>query len=257
MDIRKRLQGKLVLCAMEGVSCGEFCATAGKGAGMVTLGGLNIDALTQGSGEQFSPKTGENVRDWLAREIPLAKKSGAMVAVGLRSSTVEALISTGKILEELGADVLEIDAHCNNRYLHEMGTGHYLVRNPDKLAAWVQELSRKVSIPISVKCATHVMKHYGAFAKRMEFSGASIINLDIRTIKFPLYYMHQPKIEIISQVRKYSSIFLIATGTVQDAAKAKLFLREGADAVGIASAARKDHAFISRIAAELDHGIHA
>jgi TIM-barrel protein len=245
-----KIKNSLVLSAMEGINDGNYCKIAGIGASIVTLGGLNCDKESMSCGKPFSPKN-ETVKDWLKREVNIAKESGAKVAVNIRGTTIESLIKCGKILEEVGADFFELDAHCSAECFHKLGIGHYLVRHPEKLEKWTRELSANLSIPIIIKCATHVMDNPGEFAKRMFNAGASILHFDIRMIKFPVYYIHRPNLKIIKQVKEKTDIFLIVSGTVNNYKKLKKFLDFGADAVGIASATLKDKEIINRLSKEI------
>lgn len=253
----KLKKGMLVLSAMEGICNGTYAKTAGKGAGLVTLGGFNADQKSIDTGKPFSPK-GESAQDWLEREVPIAKENGALVAVNTRATTADAFVSFSKLLDNAGANILEIDAHCNSKMMHNIGIGHYLIRHPEKLTQFIRDIKKKTDFPVSVKCATHVIWDkngkrggFGEFAKKLVDAGADLLHFDIRWIRFPLYYVHRPDYSILEDVKKHTDTFLIASGTVNSLRKYNKFVRKGADGVAVATATLKDRMFIPKLAEEI------
>lgn len=140
-----KLKHPSVLAAMAGRNDGEFCCTIGKlGVGMVTVGGMSVDEKTmEASGKMVERGRKEflfkNVQDFLEENIVRAQESEAVVCVNIRSATVEGYVRASEIISDLKA-VVEVNAHCRQKEMTEIGAGQHLLNDLEKLKSVVDAL---------------------------------------------------------------------------------------------------------------------
>ncbi len=121
-----------VLAAYAGRNDGTFCKNIGDlGVGMVTIGGISVDEATKKQSEKLiARKRAEFVfkdhEAFIQEQVAIAKESGAKVAVNIRSSTVEGYLSSASVIANCGA-VVEIDAHCRQKEIMDVGAGQALL----------------------------------------------------------------------------------------------------------------------------------
>ena len=110
-----RFKNPIALAPMAGIVDSAFANQYASNAGLVVLGAFNLDQasiavasdlVARGRKEFISDEPMELIQ----KEIR-AVTSGSVVAVNVRSTTLEPLIEAAKIVKEEGA-ILELNAHC-------------------------------------------------------------------------------------------------------------------------------------------------
>jgi len=140
------------------------------------------------------------------------------------------------LVEEQGADMLEINAGCPVKKITKTGSGSALLTNPSLLSSIVYSIANRVKIPISVKIRTGMdekNKNAVKISKILEESGASIIHIHLRTVS----QVHSGNVdwEIATHIKSEIKIPLIVNGGVGDHNKAvEMFKKTGADGISIA-----------------------
>jgi tRNA-dihydrouridine synthase B len=144
-----------VLAAMAGRNNGEFCRRIGElGVGMVTLGGISADEKSMEASRKMVKRGRteflfDDIYSFLEENICKAQESKALVCVNIRSATLEGYTRTSEIITDFKA-VVEINAHCRQKEMVEIGAGQSLLHDLNKLKTIVNSL-RDTGIPCIVK----------------------------------------------------------------------------------------------------------
>lgn len=251
------LKRRVILAAMAGKCDGEFCFRAAKsGAGMVTLGGLNFDKETILAGEMMKRRGREEfevrleeLEEFLRKEVKIALRGGAPVAVNARAATLEGILFAGDLVSKSGAAALEIDAHCWQPEMMAVGAGQALLKRLNELSEWIMSLKDTVNIKVILKWRGNVVNDV-AVAKIAENTGADAIHVDAM-----MRGAEYGDLDLIGRISKSVDIFLIGNNSVRDVDSAIKMLNAGADAVSIARAAINDPSIVGKIALGVEEKI--
>ncbi|NYB51028.1 MAG: tRNA-dihydrouridine synthase [Methanobacteriaceae archaeon] len=225
---------------MAGITDGDFCRKLSTyGFDMVTLGGYNADAATIKAGSKILARgrlefdIGEEELVNHIEEQTLLVKEGkswdGMISVNLRSLTPEPIIEISK-LENV--DVVEINAHCRQPEITDLGCGQALLENPSHLENFTRKVVQKSKCQVSVKIRANVPGVDDIrLAQVIENSGADYIHVDAMNPGFDT-----ADYEIIKSIRKETSMFIIGNNSIRDLQSARKMLDAGADGISIARA---------------------
>jgi nifR3 family TIM-barrel protein len=140
------------------------------------------------------------------------------------------------LVEENGADMVEVNAGCPVKKIVKTGSGSSLLKNPLLLSSIVYSIARRIKIPVSVKIRSGIdekNKNAVEIAKIVEESGASMVHIHLRTVS----QGHSGNVdyEIADEIKSKIKIPLIVNGGVTDPKKAiEMFKKTGADGISIA-----------------------
>ena len=160
-----KLRHPSVLAAMAGRNNGEFCKKIGElGVGMVTLGGISADEKSMEASRNMVERGRaefifDDIHDFLEENICTAQESKALVCVNIRSATLEGYIRASEIITDLKA-VVEINAHCRQKEMVDIGAGQSLLHDLNTLTMVVNSL-RDTGIPCIVKFRGNVCSEKG------------------------------------------------------------------------------------------------
>lgn len=226
---------------MAGITNADFCLKLiPYGFDMVTLGGYNADNLTATAGKKMI-KRGRPEFDIEPQKLPhIIKKesekikkyySDVLVSVNLRSVTPDPIIKISKIKS---IDIIEINAHCRQKEIIELGCGQALLYDLDFLEEYVTEVVKKAHKPVSVKFRANVPGvDEREVASLLDDIGCDYIHFDAM----------KPGADCadLNSVKKVSSAiknaFLIGNNSIRDIKSARNMLKSGADGISIARAA--------------------
>ncbi len=117
--------------------------------------------------------------DWDPSEFPLIMQ--------LFGKEVEFFVEGGKILEEMGVAGIDINMGCPTCKITSNECGSALLKNPQLAAEIVYNLSRAVSVPVSVKTRLgfdcYEEKRFLDFCTGVQDAGAKLLTLHGRTRK--------------------------------------------------------------------------
>jgi TIM-barrel protein len=251
------IRNHVILAAMAGICDGKFCFEAAKaGAGMVILGGINFDTPTISAGlkikargrSEFNVEIG-NLENFLIQEVAIAKKETAPVAVNIRAATQKGLLKAAEAVQKSGADAFELNAHCRQPEITQVGGGEALLSNPEKLIEWIKSLKEILKIPLIVKWRANVVDDV-SLAKVLESLGVDALHIDAMKPDYP-----EADLETIRRVSKKSKTFLIGNNSVTNVNKALKMLKAGAQAVSVARHTRSDPKIVGRLALEVENAL--
>jgi TIM-barrel protein len=230
-----------VLAPMAGITNGTFCRDLSSyGFDMVTLGGYNADHPTMEAGHKILARgrpefevAEEEFQTHLEEQTALIKDQDdweGMVSVNLRSTSPTPIIQISKLSD---VDVVEINAHCRQPEITELGCGQALMKNPKYLEQFTNEVVRKANSKVSVKIRVNVLGiHDIDVAKAVESAGADYIHVDAMKPGFDC-----ADYDKIKYLKKEISMFLIGNNSIKDIQSARYMIDAGADGISIARAA--------------------
>ncbi len=229
-----------VLAPMAGISDARFCLKLiPYGFNMVTLGGYNADEQTAKAGKMIIER-GRLEFDFEPDELPfhiereaslIKNKSNILVSVNLRAVSPDPIIEISKIGE---IDVVEINAHCRQKEIMDIGCGQALLMDLSNLEDLTREIIEKSDAQVSVKIRANVPGVDEIEVVRLlDEIGVDYIHLD--AMKPGLDSADFELVNRVANVIKKAT--LIGNNSIRDLESAKRMLNVGADGISIARAA--------------------
>jgi TIM-barrel protein len=236
----------IALAPMGGITDSHFANEFAKDAGLVILGGYNLDTATkQAASEMIKRGREEFISDeplQLIENELKAIKTDSVVAINVRSSTLEPLIEAAKIAKNANA-IIEIDAHCRQPEMTKIGVGESLLRNLPRLQDAIRKVKATGAI-VSVKVRANVIDNV-KMAKAIEDAGADILHVD--TMKKGA----GADMETIRKIRDATRLLLIGNNSVTDFDTAKEMFTRGADIVSVGRGVMEDPSLITLLVKEV------
>ncbi len=233
----------IALASMAGITDSKFASRFGN-AGLVILGGYNLDEQTNNAAlKEIARGRAEFVSDkpmeFLKNELEAAK--GVALGINVRAASLEPYVEAAKLAKESGA-ILEINAHCRQPEMTELGAGDALLKDTKRLCDYIREM-KKTGVVLSVKTRANVVNDV-ELAKAIEKAGADIIHIDA---------MHPEGVDIgvIKRIRNSTNLFIIGNNSVVDFESAKEMFSHGADMVSVARAALSNPSIIDQLVSEV------
>ncbi|MCX9013247.1 MAG: methanogenesis marker 9 domain-containing protein [Candidatus Methanoperedens sp.] len=235
----------IALASMAGTTDSAF-ASKFTNAGLVVLGGYNLDKETNEAARKETRRgRKEFVTDapmeLIKSELEKAKEIGTAVAINVRAATLAPFLEAAGIAKEAGA-ILEINAHCRQPEMAELGVGEALMKDLPRLGEYISEI-KKTGVVVSVKVRANVVDDLG-LAKAIEEAGADIIHIDA---------MHPQGVDIgvIKRIRNSTRLFIIGNNSIVDFDSAKEMFSRGADMVSVARAVLEEPRIIDFLVDEV------
>lgn len=231
---------------MGGITDSHFANEFAKNAGLVILGGYNLDVATQqAASEMVNRGRKEFISDEPLKLIGNELKSikaDSVVAINVRSSTLEPLIEAAKIAKDANA-IIEIDAHCRQPEMTKLGVGEALLHDLTKLQSMIREVKTTGAI-VSVKVRTNVIDNV-KMAKAIEDAGSDILHIDA------MKEGSGADMEAIKNIRDATRLLLIGNNSITDFEAAKEMFTRGADIVSIGRGLMEDPLLIATLVKEV------
>ncbi len=219
----------IALASMAGITDSKF-ASRFRNTGLVILGGYNIDERTNAAALKELERgrtefTSSNPMEFLRCELE-ASKGLTTVAVNVRAASIGHFVEAAQIAKEHGA-ILEINAHCRQPEMTELGVGEALLKDIPRLCEYVREI-KKTGVVLSVKTRANVVNDV-ELSQAIEKAGADIIHIDA-------IHPEGADFTVIRRVRNSTDLFIIGNNSVVDFESAKEMFSHGADMVSVARA---------------------
>jgi len=162
------------------------------------------------------------------------------IAAHIYGSDPDALAGAARVIESLGRfDLIDINCGCPVPKVTRKGAGVALMREPEKIHAIVQAVSRAVSLPVTIKTRLGLsseLANISEVAQAAEEGGARAIFLHARFASEG----HNGPVdrEALQRIKRERSIPVIGNGGITEARHASEMLRQtGVDGVMIGRAA--------------------
>lgn len=229
---------------MAGITDSRFAAKFSN-AGLIVLGGYNLDERTNEAARKEMVRgrkefVSDDPMNFLKQELEVSKDL-TTIAVNVRASSQEPFVQAAHLAKTYGA-ILEINAHCRQPEMLELGAGEALLRDVPRLCEYIREI-KKTGVVLSVKTRANVVNDV-ELAKAIEKAGADIIHIDA---------MHPRGVDIgvIKRIRNSTDLFIIGNNSIVDLESVKEMFSRGADMVSLARGVLEDPGLIDHLVDEM------
>lgn len=172
------------------------------------------------------------------------------LSVQIFGSDPDSMAKAAKIVENAGADIIDLNIGCPVPKVVRNGAGAALMRNPELAARIIREVVSRVNVPVTVKMRKgwdDGSVNAVEIALLAETAGAAAVTVHGRLRS--QYYTGRADWGIIKAVKDVLNIPVIGNGDIQTPADARQMLDEtGCDAVMIGRAALGNPWIFSRTA---------
>lgn len=220
----------LLLAPMAGVTDRDFRLLVRRigGVGVVTMEFISSRALVGGH------RGARELMHFVDEERPLS--------IQIYGSDVETMAEAAEIVEELGADICDINMGCPANKVLKGCAGAALMGDPKLAERMVGEVKRRLSIPLTVKFRLGLDQrrlNYIELGKICQGAGASAVTMHGRTAK--QMFSGEADWSAIARLKEALDIPVIGNGDVKEPEDALRMMAEtGCDGVMIARAATKN-----------------
>lgn len=227
--------GRMGLSAMAGVTDSSF-VNGVEGIGFACIGGFSLDGPTMEASRRMANRGREEFTGFgLEDVVSEAVNCDAPCLVNVRTASLDPLIE----LAEAGPSI-EINAHCRQQEMLEAGSGESLLRRPEVLSGWIEEV-KSIGGTVGVKTRANVVDD-GELAASMEPHFFHVDAMDSGGYD----------LSAVRETRENFDGVLIGNNSVRTPSDVRAMLDAGADLVSAARPARRDPAFFVRLASEIE-----
>jgi len=218
---------RLVLAPMAGVSVQAFRRQGRRyGAGLVCSEMVSCAGI-----EHANERTLGYLRV-AADEHPLA--------IQLFGSEARPMVDAARMVEAVGADIVDINFGCPVRKVTRTGAGAHLLEEPDLACRIVEEVAEAVDVPVTVKLRRGVANGSRAcleLGPRLVDAGAASLTLHPRSAE--QMYTGTADHELTAELVSLVDVPVVASGDVTSRARAQTILATtGAEAVMVGRGAQ-------------------
>ncbi|MBC8286303.1 MAG: tRNA dihydrouridine synthase DusB [Nitrospinae bacterium] len=197
--------------------------------------GVLISELVSAKGLFFnSAKTRKMMR--------IHKNPGTLVGIQLFGESAEDIVNAVSVVEETGADFVDINMGCPVKKVIKKGCGAALMRDPAYLETFLTTIKKGIRLPLTVKMRTGWNENELTIHECVEAayqSGCEWVAIHGRTRAQG--YEGKADWDLIAEVKHRAKLPIIGNGDIRSAAQARQRLNEtGVDAVMIGRGALRN-----------------
>lgn len=196
---------RLLLAPMSGVTDSAFRRivrlASGRSVGFMVTEFISVEALTRDNAKSF------RMMRFRPEERPLA--------IQIFGADPDRMVRGAALVEQAGADVVDINCGCPVPKVVRRGGGCELMRQPDRLFAILSEIRREVGIPVTLKMRSgwdDDQRNAAEIAQVAEAAGLSMVAVHGRT-RVQLY-KGDADWSIVESIRAAVRIPVVASGDV-------------------------------------------
>lgn len=232
----------LVLAPMAGVTDRDFRLIIRRigGVGVVTMEFISSKAIVQG-----------NAR---TRELMYFSEEERPLSIQIYGSDVDTMVEAARVVEELGADLCDINMGCPANKVLKGCAGAALMGDLDLADRMVREVRKVLTIPLTVKFRLGLReteKSYLELGRICEANGVAAVAMHARTAKQG--FSGEADWSEIARLKEALSIPVFGNGDVRTPEDAlRMFATTGCDGILIGRAATRNPWIFRAIAAALE-----
>lgn len=230
----------LLLAPMSGVTCSCFrrlIKRENNGAvGLLVTEFISIEGMTRRNEQSL------RMMRFREEERPLS--------VQIFGNDIDRMVEAAKMVEDAGADILDINSGCPVPKVVKRGGGCELMRRPEHLAKVLAAVSSAISIPLTLKIRAgwdHEHRNALEIAKVAEENGVVMLAVHGRTRTEG--YRGEADWDLIGEIAARLSIPVVGSGDVVDYESAKRRMGYGVAGLMVGRAALANPWVFSEIAA--------
>lgn len=188
------------------------------------------------------------------RMIAIHKNPGTLVGLQLFGDYADDFIKVAHLVQEQGADFLDINLGCPVKKVVQKGCGSALMRDPAYLESFLTKIRRNIDMPLTVKMRTgwneqELTIHECVAAAQN--AGCEWVAIHGRTRLQG--YQGLADWDLISEVKQRTTLPIIGNGDIRDPERACTLLHEtGVDAVMIGRGALRNPWIFKQCTGELE-----
>ncbi|AEH37326.1 tRNA-dihydrouridine synthase [Halopiger xanaduensis] len=216
----------LALASLSGEADAEWARAGAEYAEAAFLGGIALDANSRAAARELVERDRNEFLppeplEFIDRQLAALEDVPIQPGFNVRSATREPIADAARVCRDRGA-LLEINAHCRQDELCAVGCGETLLRDADRLAAYV-ETAAETGATVGVKVRAEVSDvDLPALSRRLEDAGAAFVHVDAMDSE-----------PVIADVVDATDLFVIANNGVRDDETVREYVDYGADAVSV------------------------
>jgi len=234
----------LLLAPMAGVTDRDFRLIVRR------IGGVGVVSM------EFVSSKAIVGRDHLAKKLMHFSEEERPLAIQIYGSDVETMAEAAKMVEELGADICDINMGCPANKVLKGCAGAALMGDPKLADRIIASVKKKLSIPLTVKFRLGMRtddQNYIELGKICEGNGVAAVAMHARTAK--QMFSGQADWSHIARLKEALSIPVIGNGDIKEPDDAiRMMTETGCDGVMIARAATKNPWIFRQIHSRMSGG---
>lgn len=218
---------RVALASLSGEADAEWATASAEWAGAAVLGGVCLDEESRAAASamvedrdrsEFLP---EDPFAFIDHELAALADVDIRPGINVRATTPEPIAEAAAIAADHDA-LLELNAHCRQAELREVGCGETLLRDVARLREYVAAAS-DAGAAVCVKVRAEVNGvDLVAVAESIEAAGGAAIHVDAMDSE-----------SVIRELADATDLFVIANNGVRDEESVREYLDYGADAVSV------------------------
>ncbi|MFD1597374.1 tRNA-dihydrouridine synthase [Halobellus rarus] len=218
---------RVALASLSGEADADWARTGSDHAGAAFLGGIALDeatrdavrALVARDRTEFLP---DGPLAFVERELDALSDAPIRPGVNVRSATLDPISEVAAVCADREA-IVEINAHCRQSEMCDVGCGEALLRDTDRLRDYVAAAS-DAGADVSAKVRAEVPGvDLAATARAVASAGADAIHVDAMDTE-----------SVVADVAAAApSLFVVANNEVRGRESVREYFEYGADAVSI------------------------
>ena len=132
-------------------------------------------------------------------------------------------------------DVVEINAHCRQVEITDLGCGQALIYDTQRLYEFTRSVVEDAESKVSVKIRANIEDVDDLEVSRViQEAGADFLHVDAMKSGYD-----HADYDLIRSIKKNTDIYLIGNNSIRDLESARMMIAAGADGISIARAAMK------------------
>lgn len=225
---------------MAGINNAEFCSKFP--VGLAVLGGFSADKRSmlaskkivwRGRREFLFEDPVNGIKEEIERFIEL---SDAEFAVNVRSYTDRGYIDVAEAVADYNG-IIEINAHCRQPEMMELGCGQALLFDIERLCAIVEKTSEICTTSVKIRGGLDI--DYAALAEKLKEHGCDMLHVDAMIVG------GKADLDLIRELS--GIIFTIGNNSVTSVDDARKMIECGAELVSCARAVLRDENFFTKL----------
>ncbi|XVH31839.1 tRNA-dihydrouridine synthase [Haloferacaceae archaeon DSL9] len=222
---------RVALASLSGESDAAWAEGGADVAGAAFLGGIALDEASRRAARELVARDRREFLPgdplaFIDRELAALAEAPILPAVNVRSATAGPIADAAAVCADRGA-ICEINAHCRQPELCAVGCGETLLRETERLCAYVGAAA-EAGATVSVKVRAEVPGvDLVATARAVEAAGAEAIHVDAMDAE-----------SVVRPIAEGTDLFVIANNGVRDRESVREYLGYGADAVSVGRPSR-------------------